>query len=87
VTYQNEFVCYDGVLYQARKDTAPMSGGIDWSCVARAGCEQSRRADPEYICGTYDARKTYEQLDIVAQDAAAFISTPRRSRFCAAVTQ
>jgi hypothetical protein len=53
--------------------------------VSRAPAANGR--DELTRCGTYDARKTYEQLDIVAQDDAAFIAAPRRSRFCAAVTQ
>jgi hypothetical protein len=37
VTYEGEFVCYDGALNQARKDTAQALCGSDWVCVARAG--------------------------------------------------
>src|SRR5215471_8176533 len=37
VTYEAQVVCYEGALYQARKDTAQVPGGSDWICVARAG--------------------------------------------------
>jgi hypothetical protein len=37
VTYQGEFVCHEGSLYQARRDTAQVPGGVDCVCVARAG--------------------------------------------------
>jgi hypothetical protein len=73
VVYQAEFVCHDGALWQARKDTAQAPGGADWVCVARAGHDGRDGLTPN-ICGTYDAHKTYEQLDIVALDGAAFIA-------------
>src|SRR5262249_30554504 len=54
VSYQAEFVCHEGALWQACKDTAQVPGGSDWICVARAG----RDAVTPKIHGAYDAHKT-----------------------------
>jgi hypothetical protein len=81
VTYEGEFVCYDGVLYQARKDTAQNPGGVDWACVARAGRDGCDGRTPN-VCGEYDARKTYAQLDVVAFDGASFIARKDNPGIC-----
>jgi hypothetical protein len=73
VTYQAEYRTHEGALWQARKDTAQTPGAADWVCVARAGRDGCDGLTPN-ICGTYDAGKTYEPLDIVALDGAAFIA-------------
>src|SRR5215831_14081172 len=73
VTYEAQVVCYEGALYQARKDTAQVPGGSDWICVARAGRDGCDGRTPN-VCGQYDARKTYAQLDVVAFDGASFIA-------------
>lgn len=61
VTYQGEFVCYEGATWQASKDTAQKPGGADWACVARAG----RDAITPKVRGTFSINETYKQLDIV----------------------
>jgi hypothetical protein len=81
VTYEGEFVCYDGALYQARKDTAQVPSGSDWVCVAPAGRDGCDGLTPN-VCGTYDARKTYERLDIVAFDGAAFVAQRDNPGIC-----
>jgi hypothetical protein len=43
VSYQAEFVCHEGALWQARKDTAQVPGGSDWICVACAGRDRYDR--------------------------------------------
>ena len=43
VSYQAEFVCHAGALWQARKDTAQVPGGSDWICVACAGRDRYDR--------------------------------------------
>jgi hypothetical protein len=73
VTYEGEVASFDGSLWQARKDTAQVPGGSDWICVARAGRDGCDGRTPN-VCGEYDARKTYAQLDIVAFDGASFIA-------------
>src|SRR5262249_31779400 len=64
VTYQAEFVCHEGALWQACTDTAQAPGGTDWICVARAGRDGSTPS----ICGTFNAHKTYARLAIVEHD-------------------
>jgi hypothetical protein len=73
VVYQAEFVAHDGALWQAKCDTAQAPGGADWICVARAG-RDGTDAPALNICGTYDARKAYRQLDVVALDGASFVA-------------
>jgi hypothetical protein len=70
VTYQAEFVCHEGALWQACTDTAQAPGGSDWVCVARAG----RDAVTPSVRGTYDAHKTYARLDIVEYDGAGYLA-------------
>jgi len=70
VTYQAEFVCHEGALWQACKDTAQMPGGSDWLCVARAGHD----ALTPKIRGAYDAHKTYARLDIIECDGASYLA-------------
>jgi glutathione S-transferase len=70
VTYQSEFVCHEGSLYQARKDTAQAPGGSDWICVARAG----RDAITPNVRGTFSVDEAYERLDIVVSDGDSFIA-------------
>jgi hypothetical protein len=70
VTYEGEVTCFEGSLYQARKDTAQIPTGSDWICVARAG----RDGRTPKVCGPYDARKAYAQLDIVQCDGASFVA-------------
>lgn len=81
VTYQAEFVCHEGALYQARKDTAQAPGESEWVCVACAGRDGCDGLTPN-VCGTYDARKTYERLDIVALDGTAFIAKQDNPGVC-----
>src|SRR5262249_9614753 len=66
-------VCYEGALYQARKDTAQVPGGSDWICVARAGRDGCDGRTPN-VCGTYDAYEKYQRLDIVTYDGASYIA-------------
>jgi hypothetical protein len=70
VSYQAEFVCHDGSLWQACKDTAQAPGGSDWVCVARAG----RDGLTPNICGTFNAHETYARFDVVECDGASFIA-------------
>jgi len=70
VTYQAEFVCHEGALWQACTDTAQAPGGTDWICVARAGRDGSTPS----ICGTFNAHKTYARLAIVEYDGAGYLA-------------
>jgi len=70
VTYQSEFVTYDGALWQARKDTVTTPGGAAWLCVARAG----RDAVTPTVRGKFDAHMKYKELDIIAIDGGTFIA-------------
>ena len=72
VSYEAEFVCYDGSLYQALKDTAQVPGGSDWICLAVAG----RDAITPQVRGTYKDGEQYKKLDIVALNGASFIRAP-----------
>jgi hypothetical protein len=81
LTYEAQFVCYDGALYQARKDTAQIPGGSDWICVARAGRDGCDGRTPN-VCGTYDVREKYARLDVVAFDGAAFIARRDNPGLC-----
>jgi hypothetical protein len=81
VTYEAQVVCYEGALYQARKDTAQVPGGPDWICVARAGRDgcDGRTLN---VCGTYDVREKYERLDVVAFEGASFIASKDDPGIC-----
>jgi hypothetical protein len=81
VTYEGELVSYQGALYQARKDTAQTPGAAEWICAARAGRDGCDGLTPN-VCGTYDARKTYERLDVVAFDGAAFVAQRDNPGIC-----
>jgi hypothetical protein len=70
VTYEGEFVCHDGALWQACKDTAQTPGGSDWVCVARAG----RDAVSPSVRGVYDVHKTYKRLDLVEYDGSGYLA-------------
>jgi hypothetical protein len=70
VTYEAQVVCYEGALYQARKDTAQVPGGSNWVCVARAG----RDAVTPDVRGTYNPSEDYKCLDIVEVSGCSFIA-------------
>jgi hypothetical protein len=70
VTYEGEFVCHEGALWQACKDTAQAPGGLDWVCVARAG----RDAITPNFRGGFNAYKKYRRLDVVEFDGSSFIA-------------
>jgi hypothetical protein len=70
VTYQAEFVCHDGSLWQARKDTAQAPGGSDWVCVARGGRDGLSLS----LRGAFDVYKKYAQLDVVEYDGAGYVA-------------
>src|SRR5262249_43972414 len=70
VSYQAEFVCHEGALWQACKDTAQVPGGSDWICVARAG----RDGQSVRVRGAFNATANYKRFDIVSLDGAAFIA-------------
>jgi hypothetical protein len=73
VTYQAEFVCHEGALYQARKDTAQAPGGSDWVCVARAGHDGCDGQTPNFR-GRHDAYQKYQQFDVIEFDGSSFIA-------------
>src|SRR4029077_14674014 len=71
VHYESDVVTHGGALWQARSDTVHAPPHSDWICIARAGRNGSDGRSPN-VCGTYDAGKKYERLDIVALDGAGF---------------
>jgi hypothetical protein len=73
VTYQAEFVCHEGALYQARKDTAQAPGGSDWVCVARAG-HDGRDGLTLNFRGGFDAYEKYRRLDVIEFDGSSFVA-------------
>jgi hypothetical protein len=70
VSYEGDVVAYGGACYQALKDTAQAPGGSHWICVAAAG----RDAKSITVCNTYDSKKKYEALALVACDGASFLA-------------
>ena len=70
VTYQAEFVAYEGSLWQACKDTAQAPGGSDWICVARGGHDGLSPS----IRGAFNVYKKYAQLDVVEYDGASYVA-------------
>jgi hypothetical protein len=70
VTYEAQVVCYEGALYQARKDTAQVPGGSDWICVARAGRDGLSLS----IRGAFDPHDAYSQLDVVTCNGGSFVA-------------
>jgi hypothetical protein len=73
VSYQAEFVCHDGSLWQARKDTAQAPGGSDWICVARAGHDGCDGLTLNFR-GGLDAYKKYQQFDVIEFDGSSFVA-------------
>src|SRR5215813_7490483 len=73
VTYEAQVVCYEGALYQARKDTAQVPGGSNWICVARAGRDGCDGRTPN-VCGRFDAYEKYQRLDVVVYEGASYIA-------------
>jgi hypothetical protein len=73
VHYEGDCVTCDGGLYQATRDTGHGVTHADWICLARAGRDGRDGRSPN-VCGTYDAHGTYQALDVVALDGAAWIS-------------
>jgi hypothetical protein len=73
VHYAGDVVVHQGATYQAIRDTGRGVTHADWICLARAGGNGCDGKTPN-VCGTFDARKTYGRLDIVALDGAAFIA-------------
>jgi hypothetical protein len=73
VTYEGEFVCHEGALYQARKDTAQAPGGSDWVCVARAGVD-GRDGLTLNFRGGLNAYEKYRRLDVVEFDGSSFVA-------------
>jgi hypothetical protein len=70
VSYQAEFVCHEGALYQARKDTAQAPGGSDWMCVARAGVD----GRTPHFRDVFNANKTYARFDVAEFDGSSYIA-------------
>jgi hypothetical protein len=70
VTYEGEIACYDGALYQSRKDTAQVPGGSDWIGVARAGSDGLSLS----IRGAFDPHDAYSQLDVVTCNGGSFVA-------------
>jgi hypothetical protein len=70
VIYEGEFVCHEGALWQACKDTAQAPGGSDWLCVARGGRDGLSLS----VRGGFNAYKKYRQLDVVEFDGSSFIA-------------
>jgi hypothetical protein len=73
VIYQAEFVCHDGSLWQARKDTAQAPGGPDWICVARAGHDGCDGLTLN-LRGRFEAYKKYQRLDVIEFDGGSFVA-------------
>jgi hypothetical protein len=73
VSYQAEFVCHDGSLWQARKDTAQAPGGSDWICVARAGHDGCDGLTLN-LRGRFEAYKKYHRLDVIEFDGSSFVA-------------
>jgi hypothetical protein len=73
VTYQAEFVCYEGALWQACTDTAQAPGGSDWVCVARAGRDGCDGQTPNFR-GRHDAYQKYQQFDVIEFDGSSFVA-------------
>jgi hypothetical protein len=78
VVYEAQVVSYDGSLYQARKDTAQMPGGVDWVCVARGGRDGLSLS----IRGAFNVYKKYAQLDVVTFDGASFVAKRDNPGIC-----
>jgi hypothetical protein len=69
VVYEGEVVTLAGATWQTIRDTGtmPAPGARDWICLAAA----ARTPRPR---GTFDAKATYDMLDIVTRDRATFIA-------------
>jgi hypothetical protein len=82
VHYGGEVVVHRGATYQALCDTARAPPHVDdWVCLASAGRDGCDGRTPN-VCGEYDARKTYAQLDVVAFDGAGYIARKDDPRIC-----
>jgi hypothetical protein len=81
VHYEANLVTHAGALWQARCDTVHAPPHGDWACLARAGRDGSDGRSPK-VRGTYDAHASYERLDVVALDGAAFIARRDNPGLC-----
>lgn len=73
VHYQGSVVGFRGALYQARRDTGKAPDHDDWSCIVRAG-RDGLDGRSFAVRGTWSPDATYEKLDVVALNGAAFVA-------------
>jgi hypothetical protein len=62
VHYESDVVVQSGALWQARGDIVHAPPHSDWICIARAG-RNGCDGRSSNVCGTYDARESYDQSD------------------------
>jgi hypothetical protein len=72
VTYETRLVCYEGSVFQAKKDTTQRPGGSERVCLVLARRDGRGGITPS-VRGPYDVRKKYAHLDIVF-DGTGFIA-------------
>jgi len=73
VHYEGEAVTLNGSTYQARKDTGRAPPHEDWICIAAAGQngEDGKSLD---VIGTFDPKRDYKRLNVVALNGASFVA-------------
>lgn len=73
IHYQGSVVTHDGATWQARCNTGRSPPHEDWACLARAGRDGADGRSIR-VCGTWDAAKQYEALDMVVLNGGAFVA-------------
>ena len=64
---------HEGATWQAVRDTGRPPGAEDWICLARAGRDGTDGRSIR-VCGTWEATKQYEALDMVVLNGGAFVA-------------
>ncbi len=70
VHYAGEVRTHAGSTYQAQRDTAKEPPHTDWICIARGGADGRSFA----VRGTWQTEESYQALNVVALNGAAFVA-------------
>ena len=73
VYYEGDVVCAGGATFQAKKDTGQAPPHGDWIALALPG-DNGRDAITPRVCGTWNEKSSYRELDIVAFNKGSFIA-------------
>ncbi len=73
IHYEGAVVAHDGGTWQAQRDTARAPPHEDWICIAAPGAN-GQDGGSFSVRGTWGEAESYERLDVVALNGAAFVA-------------